>query len=373
MPVALRELFPITRRFAYLDHAAIAPLALPVIDAMQELVSHRRDEPFDVDRWHTRRTAVRAAAAALLGTTPARVAFVRNTTAGLALVARGLAWKPGDNVVGVQGEYPANIYPWMALEADGVQFRLYRPVNGRIELSGLLQCCNARTRVVAISWVQFWSGFRTNVADLGDALHARGIFLVVDGIQGLGALRCDFDGWPIDFICAGAPKWLLGPLGIGIAAIGPRMLEHLRPITVGMESIVRDREWFEYDPTLKPDAGRFEESTASFAGILGVGAAIGLLLEHGTRAVEERVLMLTDRIREGVCDLGYELIVPPRCGAEASGIVVFKHPAHDSAALYQRLRDAGVILSLRGGNLRASPHFYNDHSDIDRLLEALPR
>jgi selenocysteine lyase/cysteine desulfurase len=340
---------------------------------MEELLRHRRDEPFDIDRWQTRRNAVRASAAALLATIPARVAFVRNTTAALAIVTRGLTWKPGDNVVGVQGEYPANIYPWMALDADGVQFRLYRPVNGRIALPGLLECCDARTRVVAISWVQFWSGFRTNLQDLGEALHARGIFLCVDGIQGLGALRCDFDRWPIDFMCAGAPKWLLGPLGIGIAAIGPRMFEQLRPITVGMESIVRDREWFDYDPRLKPDARRFEESTANFAGILGLGAAIDLLLGRGTAAVEQQVLALADRIREGVDRRGYELIVPPSFAAEASGIVVFKHPARDPAGIHQGLRDAGVIVSLRGGNLRASPHFYNDDHDVDRLLEALPR
>jgi cysteine desulfurase / selenocysteine lyase len=368
-----RDLFPITQRYAYLDHAAIAPLSTPVRKAMDRYLSCLQTEPNDHHVWEGERERIRAQVAQLYGTLPGRVTFTRNTTSGLAMVAAGLDWKPGDNVVGVQGEYPANIYPWMALSAQGVELRLYEPIDGRIDPASLLELCDARTRVVAISWVQFWNGFRSDLVAIGTGVREAGRLLVVDGIQGLGALAFAFDDTPTDFLATGAQKWMLGPIGIGVAVLGERIFDRLRVTSVGTDSVVRDRDYFDYELRLKPDARRFEEAAPNYPGILGLGAAVDAMLDHGPREVERAVLRAAGRLREGLRGRGCRLVAASDIERETSGIVSFRSATMDSATLHGRLRAAGVIVSLRGDFVRASPHYYNDDQDIDRLLEALPR
>ncbi len=160
-PQEMRALYPITRRYAYLDHAAIAPLAIPVRSTMEVFLGRMTEEPFDLAHWERLRGQVRGRVAELFSAGPESIAFTKNTTSGLGLVAAGLDWEPGDNIVGVDREFPANIYPWMGLKRKGVELRLYRPALGRIDVKALVRLCDQRTRVLAISAVQFWSGFRT--------------------------------------------------------------------------------------------------------------------------------------------------------------------------------------------------------------------
>ena len=372
-PNDMRTLFPIAPRYAYLDHAAIAPLSTPVRSTMEVFLGRLTEEPFDLAHWERLRGQVRVRVAELLAVGPESIAFTKNTTSGLGLVAAGLDWEAGDNIVGVDREFPANIYPWMGLKRKGVELRLYRPEQGRIDLKALARLCDRRTRVVAISAVQFWSGFRTDLDALRTALKGHDALLVVDGIQAAGAMHLDLSSAPVDFLCAGAQKWLLGPIGVGFAYVGPRMLERLNPVTIGTDSVVRDEEYFQYDLTLKPDARRFEEAAPNYPGILGMGAAVNLLLRAGSRAVEEVVLRLADRLRDELPRRGYELVLKPALPSERSGIVSFRHPRMVPAELQTRLREAGVIVSLRSDFLRASAHYYNSDQDLDRLLEALPQ
>ena len=372
-PQEMRALYPITRQYAYLDHAAIAPLATPVRSTVEVFLGRMAEEPFDRVHWERFRSQVRGRMGELLSVGPESIAFTRNTTTGLGLVAAGLDWEPGDNIVGVNREYPANIYPWMGLKRKGVELRLYQAEQGRIDVKALVRLCDQRTRVLAISAVQFWSGFRTDLAALGTALKGRDVLLVVDAIQAVGALRLDLHATPVDFLCAGAQKWLLGPIGVGFAYVGPRMLERINPVTIGTDSVVRDEEYFVYDLALKPDARRFEEAAPNYPGILGMGAAVNLLLRAGTAAVEDGVLRLADRLRDELPRRGYELVQKPTLPSERSGIVSFRHPRMVPAELHARLREAGVIISLRSDFLRASPHYYNSDEDLDRLLEALPQ
>jgi cysteine desulfurase / selenocysteine lyase len=372
-PNEMRALFPIAPRYAYLDHAGIAPLSTPVRATMEVFLSRLTEEPFDLAHWERLRGQVRGRVAELLSVGAESITFTKNTTAGLGLVAAGLDWEAGDNIVGVDREFPANIYPWMGLERKGVELRLYRPEQGRIDVKALTKLCDPRTRVLAISAVQFWSGFRADLAALSAALKGRDVLLVVDAMQAVGAIKLDLSRVSVDFLCAGAHKWLLGPIGVGFAYVGPRMLERLTPATIGTDSVVRDNEYIEYDLTLKPDARRFEESAPNYPGILGMGAAVNLLLRAGPPAIEETVLRLTDRLRDELPRRGYELVCKPMLPSERSGIVSFRHPRMVPAELHTRLREAGVIVSLRIDFLRASPHYYNSDEDLDRLLEALPQ
>ncbi|HJX22405.1 MAG TPA: aminotransferase class V-fold PLP-dependent enzyme, partial [Steroidobacteraceae bacterium] len=191
--------------------------------------------------------------------------------------------------------------------------------------------------------------------------------------QAVGGLQVDLSRTPVDFLAAGAHKWLLGPMGAGFAYVGPRMLDRLNPVTIGPESVVHNREYVDYDLTFKPDARRFEEAAPNYSGILGMGAAVNLLLRCGPAGVEAAVLRLADRLRDELPSRGYELLVKPSAPSERSGIVSFRHPRMVPTELHTRLRDAGVVISQRGDFLRASPHYYNSDEDLDRLLEALPR
>lgn len=366
----MRDLFPIARRYAYLDHAAIAPLAVPVRSAMTVFLDRLTEEPFELAHWQRLRTQVRARIGELLSVGPERIAFTKNTTTGLGLAAAGLDWQDGDNIVGVDREFPANIYPWMGLKSRGVELRLHRPLNGRIDLKALVGLCDARTRMVAISAVQFWSGYRADLGALRDGLKPD-VLLVVDAIQATGALKIDLSLIDVDLFCAGAQKWLLGPTGIGFACVSVRMLERMRPVAIGTDSVVNEREYFTYDLTFKPDARRYEEAAPNYPGILGFGAAVNLLLRADPVQVEATVLRLADRLRDELPRRGYGLVFTPQ-PRERSGIVSFRHPRIVPAEVQTRLRDAGIILSLRADFLRASPHFYNSDEDISRLLDALP-
>ena len=372
-PAEMRDVFPITRRYAYLDHAAIAPLATPVRSTMEVFLARQAEEPFDIEHWERLRGQVRTRVSELVSSGPESIAFIKNTTSGLGLVAAGLDWQAGENIVGVDREFPANVYPWMDLRRKGVELRLYQPDDGRIDAAKLAALCDAHTRVLAFSAVQFWNGFRLDLATVRQAVRQKDVLIVVDAIQSVGALRLDVSQDSVDFLCAGSQKWLLGPLGGGFAYVGARMLERLHPVIVGMLSVVQDHDFFRYDLTLKPDARRYEESAPNYPALLGMGAAINLLLRAGPAAIEAEVLRLSDRLRNELPSLGYELLLKPDRPAERSGIVSFRHPRIVPAELHGRLRDAGVIISLRGDFLRASPHFYNSDADIDRLLEALPR
>lgn len=367
----MRELFPITRRYAYLDHAAIAPLATPVRSAMTVFLDRQSEEPFELAHWERLRAQVRSRLGELVSAAPERITFVKNTTSGLGLVAAGLDWREGDNIVGVDREFPANIYPWLGLKSKGVELRLQPAPAGRINMKELIELCDRRTRLVTISAVQFWSGYRADLAGLAERLRSRDVLLVVDAIQGVGAMAFDLSKISIDFLSAGAQKWLLGPIGIGFAYVSPRMQERMRPVTIGTDSVVRDSEYFDYDLTFRPDARRYEEAAPNYPGILGLGAAVNLLLRCGRQEVEQTILRLSDRLREELPPRGYSLVFTPSA-AERSGIVSFRHPRIVPAEVQQRLRDAGVVISLRADFLRASPHFYNSDEDISRLLDALP-
>jgi selenocysteine lyase/cysteine desulfurase len=372
-PQEMRALFPIATRYAYLDHAANAPLATPVRSTMEVYLDRMTEEPFDLSHWERLRSQVRTRIAEFLSVGAESITFTKNTTAGLGLVAAGLDWEAGDNIVGVHREFPSNIYPWMGLKRKGVELRLYQPEQGRIDVKGVVRLCDQRTRVLAISAVQFWSGFRTDLGALATALRGRDVLLVIDGVQAVGGLHLDLSQIPVDFLAAGAQKWLLGPMGVGFAYVGPRMLERLHPVAIGPESVVRNHEYVDYDLTFKPDARRFEDAAPNYPGILGMGAAINLLLRCGAPAVEEVVLRLADRLRDELPSRGYELVLKPNAPSERSGIVSFRHPRMVPAELHTRLRDAGVVISLRSDFLRAAPHYYNSDEDLDRLLEALPQ
>jgi selenocysteine lyase/cysteine desulfurase len=290
----------------------------------------------------------------------------------MSLLAQGLEWMAGDNVIGATGEYPANVYPWMALQSRGVEFRQAKPINGRITADAVFSLVDARTRVVAVSHVEFWNGFRVDIEAIGAECRHRGIILAVDAMQSAGALKVDVAAMPIDFCAAGAGKWLMGPPGIGFCFFAPELLERVRPVIVGVGSVAGRDRYFEYDLTFALSARKFEESVVSLLDTAAFGAALELLLEVGADVIEARVLGLAARLAEGLARNGCEIVEPwPRSRAESSGIVSFRKPGMSAAAVLRDLTAAHVIARTHQDFVRLSPHFYNTEVEVDRVLDVM--
>jgi selenocysteine lyase/cysteine desulfurase len=370
---ALRSSFPVTRQWAFLDHAAVAPLSAPARDALLDWAAYMTDNGgVRVQRWIQRVEEVRALAGRLLNADPLDVAFVKNTSEGIGIVAEGFPWRPGDNVVTAQEEYPANVYPWMNLSGRGVEVRLVPSRGNRLPVDEVRAAIDGRTRLVSLSFVEFASGFRNDLAAVGDLCRERGVYFFVDAIQGLGVLPLDVRALPIDFLAADGHKWLLGPEGAGLFYIRRDLVDLLHPVGVGWNSVVGAWDFSQLDFRLKPHAGRWESGSLNVGGISALGASLALLLEAGIPAVAERVLGLTDHLCERAARAGLE-VFSSRAPGDRSGIVSLTAPEGDPRELVRRCRHEGIVINQRAGRLRVSPHCYNTPDEIDRVVEVLCR
>jgi selenocysteine lyase/cysteine desulfurase len=320
--------------------------------------------------WNKRVEEIRGLVAQLINADPLDVAFVKNTSEGIGIVAEGFPWQPGDNVITAAEEYPANIYPWMNLAARGVELRLLGSRGSRIGLDDLRSAIDARTRIVSLSAVEYASGFRNDLEAVAALCRRHGILLCVDAIQALGALPLDVRGIPVDFLAADGDKWMLGPEGAGILYIRRDLVEQLRPVGVGWNSVVGARDFSRTDFRLKPNAGRWESGSLSVAGVVGLGASLELLLGLGIRTVGERVLELTDYLCEQATRANIE-VFSSRQPQDRSGIVSLVALGPDPRAIVRRCRAEGVVINQRGGRLRVSPHCYNTPAELDRLIELI--
>jgi selenocysteine lyase/cysteine desulfurase len=369
---SLREQFPVTRRWAYFDHAAVAPLSGPAQQALVEWAADMADNG-DVHEpsWFRRVNEVRELAARLLNADPLDIAFIKNTSEGIGIVAEGFPWQRGDNIVTAAEEYPANLYPWMNLAGRGVELRTVASRGGRILIDDIRAAMDQRTRVLSLSWVEFASGFRNDLDALGELCRERGILFLVDAIQGLGAFPLDVRSTPIDALTADGHKWLLAPEGSGVFYLRRAWVDRLHAVGVGWNSVVGARDFSKIEFTLKPNAGRWESGTLNVGGIHALGASLELLLGVGIDAIGRRIVELTEDLCERARSAGMQ-IFSSRQQAERSGIVSLWPPTgSDAAALKKRCRDEGIVINLRGGRLRVSPHCYNNTDEIERLLQVL--
>lgn len=367
-----RPLFPVARRFAYLDHASMGPMPQSVLEAQRAFLETQAAFGSEAGPgFREARERLRGAMAAFVRADPDEIALTKNTPEGLSVVAAGLGWRPGDSVVTTDLEFPANMYPWLNLREQGVEVRIVRSEDGRIPAERLFEAVDATTRVLAVSYVQFSTGFRSDLARLAEFCRPRGVFLVTDAIQAVGALPIDVHALGVDFLACASHKWLLGPFGMGWLYCRRELLERLRPAEVGQGSVVERASFLDYRLEFQPSAARFECGVVNMGGVPGLQASLDLMSSIGRERIVEAILGLNDRLAEGLAARGYRVLSSREAG-ERSGIVSFFHARHPSAEVRQRLHAADVIVSLREGLVRVSPHFYNSADDIDRLLAALP-
>ncbi len=366
-----RAHFPVTRRWAFLDHAAVAPIPVVAVAALEEYGRSLSENGIAAVRdWLDRIKQVRGLAARLINAPDADdVYFVPNTTHGIGVIAEGYPWQPGDNVVLPAEEYPSNQYPWMNLKDRGVEVRSVASRGSRVSIDDIRDATDSRTRVLAVSAVEFASGYRNDLDKLGELCREKGVFFFVDAIQALGVFPIDVQRTPIDALSADGHKWLLGPEGAGIGYIRREWVERLHPIGVGANSVARPYAFSSIDFTLKPHAGRWEGGAYNMPGITALGASLKLLLGAGIDNIERRILELTDYICDRAASAGLEIFSSREAG-EKSGIVSLAKPGESSDGVMKRCRAAGVIVNSRADRIRVSPHAYNTIDEIDRFFDA---
>lgn len=368
-----RDEFPITERFTYLNHAALGPLPRRTANIMGELANDFRDTgALAFEHWNTTVERTRGLIGQTLNVPATTVAFTKNTSQGLSIVAAGVPWQPGDVVVAVQGDFPANVYPWLGLQHLGVTIRFVPQRNGQVCLHDI-EAALPGARLLAVSWIQYSTGFRIDVAALSQLCAQHNVLLCLDAIQGLGAWPLDLQAAPVDFCAFGGHKWLLAPQGVGGLYVNERVRDLLQPANVGWLGVDwPDFSAFHYDAPLVDTAARYEEGTRSLVGIAGLEQSLSLLLEANPQCVAQHLLRLTDRLVLGLDTLGYRVMTPLQ-PVHRSGIITFAHPHHRAQAIFDTLRAAQVICSVREGGVRLSPHLYNTEEEIDLVLATLPR
>ena len=352
----------------YLNHAAVTPLCRPASEAMKRLADDQAlFGSVHYDQWLAVYAGLRRSTAKLVNAAPEDIAIVKNTSEGIATVAMGFDWRAGDRMVAFEEEFPANYYPWKRLEQKGVEvvwLSVFDPLE-RID-----EACRG-ARMLAISFVQYLSGYRVDLEALGEICRRRGCFFLLDAIQGLGAFPVDVRRCGIHALAADGHKWLLGPEGCGVLYINAELRERVEPVEFGYTNVARYADYGTRDMSLRPNAGRYECGTLNTIGCFGLNAAIEFVLAVGVERIAPAVQALGDRIADGVGARGYE-VLGRRTPATGAGIVSFRRAEADSAEIVRRLRERGIATANRGGWVRTSPHFYISPEEIDRMVKELP-
>ncbi len=361
--------FPVRRNLVYFNHAAVAPLPRRVADAIRAHTENTRDRgAADWRRWYADIETARAKAAEFLGAHASEIAFLPSTSWGLNLVALAFPWEPGDNVVGDDMEFPANVYPWMLLEKRGVEYRLAKGRDGRVTVDDIAERVDSRTRVVAVSWVAFHNGWVYPIEEIGQLARERGILFVVDAIQGLGALPLDISETPVDVLVADAHKWLLGPEACTVFYVAENARERVPPPFGGWWNVRSERGYLDYALDFHLGGRRYEPGSLPTAQIIGLAAALDLLTTMGQPAVRDRILATSAALSAGLAARGWRIASPEPL---ASGILAAVPPGNDDRRMAKELEKRGIIVAPREGAVRFSPHAYNDGAEVARILEAI--
>ena len=368
----IRSQFPIFEKYVFLNAASLSPIPESASKAMADVARETAMSAYlGYEKWKIRIAETRKLAAGLIGAGEDEVAFIRNTADGVSLVASGFPFAEGDEVVINDLEFPSNVYPWLNLRSKGVTVRIAKSLDGRITPDMISREVTPKTKIVAISTVQYATGYRADLAALGQMARDRGFLLFVDAIQSLGALPMDVKKYGVDFLSCGGHKWLCAPEGIGVFYCAKERLDLLRLTRVGWNTVNDPYNFGDIDFTPKPSAGRFEEGTPNLFGIYGLCESLKTVMSYGVERNEAHILSLNGQLADSLRSRGYAIVSPMNEG-ERSGILIFSaKDKSENGSIVKRLNSAGILVMERGGGVRVAPHFFNTAEDIQRLVAEL--
>jgi len=372
MPIPVDE-FPILKHGLYANHAAIAPWPLSAAKAVAAFAAENAEVAAQkYSRWLLRESRLREGLAGLLNAESANdIALLKNTTDGICTVANGVDWRRGDNIVLPANEFPSNRLPWLALERLGVEVREVDIRNTTEPETALLENIDKRTRVLAVSAVQWTDGLRLRLEILGRHCRQNDVLFFVDAIQQLGALQMDVQGCGIDCLAADGHKWLLAPEGIAVFYCRDAWRERLQLQQLGWHMVDEPYQFDRVQWQPGKSAIRFEAGSPNMLGQVALHASVTLLREFGMPRVEELVKKNSRVLSTALAEMPGVILARPFDADRISGIVTFKTPLADQPAVHHELKKRGLVCALRGGGIRLSPHFYQAGQPVDAMLELI--
>jgi len=373
-----REEFPASASLTYLNHAGISPLPQRTKQEVQSAIERLSEDPnafFGKYALPAFVSLQESLASFINAKSPSEIVYSTTTSAALNAVAQAIDWRPGDNILFCDQEFPSNAYPWMSLSRDGVESRRVPSENGGLTLRQVEAHADDRTRAVTVSAIQFFSGHRADLVAIGRFCRERNILFIVDAIQAIGHMVFDVQAMNIDILATGGMKSLLALPGAGFIYVRDEVSSEMNPRLIHGNSTVDYLHWLDYDLTPQPGAARLSSGTTNVPGVLSIGASLTLLNELGPANIDKHTTALIHYAIDNLTNEGYEVVTPK----DASGpIATFRSPfdSETTDRLIQFLSDRQVVVCkhLDAGTsayVRASVHCYNTTTDIDRLLEEL--
>ena len=369
-----RKEFPVAQKRIFLGHAAVTILPRRVAEAMKQYTDDCCYDHQEFGDVLQRIQRARHTCASIIGATAGEIALLGPTSLGLSLVANGLDWNEGDEILCYQGDYPANVYPWMEAQRRGAKLRYLQPENtGEITPELVEAALTPKTKLVALASCHFLTGYRIDIDAIGKMLRERGILFSLDAIQTIGQTETRVDH--VDFLSADSHKWLLGPASAGIVYVREENFERLRPTLLGAWNVISPNFIVQDKIEFHKSAIRYEPGVLNLVGIFGMVAAVEMLLEIGMENVTAHLFKLKAQLVAGLENLGYD-IVGAKTGPNASSITTVRSEGRDLEQIYDTLTGRNIIASHRHdpqgrGHLRFSPHFYNTEEEIDTVLKIL--
>jgi cysteine desulfurase / selenocysteine lyase len=364
-----RKLFLATEKYIYLNHASTGPLPLPAVKAISDLAKQYSEQgTIEWREYEALSNSTRSLAAKLVNASADEICFVQNTSQGIIYAIGSIPFEKGDNIIILKDAFPTNSYPFRFLLPD-IEKRYVTSKDLLDNPDCLLKLIDQKTKVISLDWVNFLNGIRIDAKRISQICKEHNIYFIIDGMQGCGAVRIDLNDIQPDFFSAAAPKWLLGPHGIGIFYVNKNVLGKLKPSNLGWLSA----DWDDFFDILTPrklknTASRFEEGTKNYLGIIGFRESLKIFDEIGIDKIESQVLDLTDYLIKQIDNPDFEIITPFE-RAHRAGIVSFRKKHTDNMEIFKKLKQNTIVCSLREGYLRIAPHFYNTTQELDRLVE----
>lgn len=369
----IRDYFPFIKKGKiYFNHASSGPLPIPAVERIKEFIRDRSEDRIeDYAEFIRIMGDTKSQLAEILNTLPSRIAFLDNTSNGLNLLAQSLNWKKGDRILLNDIEFPANVYPFLNLKGRGVEVDFVKSNRNVVSSADIIEAIKPETRLISVSYVQFLSGYRIDLTEIGEACRESDIILSVDAIQAVPAVELDVNKSNVSFISCGTQKWMLGLPGLAFVYASEELQEKMRPAYVGWLSVKNSDRLLNYDPVLKKTASAFQSGTLNFLAVYALNSSLQMLLEFGLERIRENVLSNTEYFSSELQKIGLNPVLKSYPPENSAGIITIEHP--ESRKIFDELSAKDIIFSLREGLLRFSPHFYNTKEEIDSLIYELKK
>ncbi|MEN6316127.1 MAG: aminotransferase class V-fold PLP-dependent enzyme [Clostridiaceae bacterium] len=366
-----RNDFPVTAKLIYLDSGAKSALATPVYDAIRSFYNICFERGRDYNLWWEQVDSARAKVAKILAADPADIAFLSSATHAANVVAQGIEWKPGDNVVAAEDEFPSNLYPWLNLRAKGVDIRLVPSEDGQLPLEAYKKHTDSRTRLIAVSHVQASTGYRCNLQELGNYTHENSIMLFVDATQSCGVLPIDVGRFHIDYLCSSTYKWLLGTDGLAILYARASRADDLSFSYLGWAGRVNPNDYSHHDLIYPKETRRFELGNHNYSAIWALNAGLDYLERIGRDNTSRYTMDLVCELKKQLSEIDGISLISSFDREHSGPLVTITSYAMDNARIYEQLLSKGVAASLKPNGIRLSPYFYNTSQEIGLACEVL--